>query len=77
MQKTKIVIQREHKVSTVLILDKYSYISVIEKLLNDNAKFSRLYILTGKEINHIINLAKRITSELKLLKYKVIINKST
>ena len=50
------------------ILGKCSYISVIEEIFNDNSKFLKLEIPSGKEINHIINLEKRITSELKLLK---------
>ena len=53
------------------------YISAIEEILNDNSKFSKLDILAGKEINHIVNLEKRITSELKLLKDKKLIGKST
>ena len=58
-----------------MILDKYSYISAIEEILNDNYKFSKLDISTGKEINHIVNLEKRLTSELKLLKTrKLLIN---
>ena len=44
---------------------------------NDNSKFSKLDIHAGKEINHIVNLEKRITLELKLLKDKEIIDKST
>ena len=60
-----------------MILDKCSYISSIEEILNDNSKFSKLDIPASKEINHIINLEKRITSELKLLKSKEIINKSS
>ena len=57
-------------------LDKCSYISAIEEILNDNSKFSKLDIPAGKEINHIVNLEKRITSELKLLKDREIIDKS-
>ena len=60
-----------------MILDKCSYISAIEEILNDNSKFSKLDIPAGKEINHIVNLEKRITSELKLLKDKEIVAKST
>ena len=71
-----IVIQKADKGNTVVILDKCSYISAIEEILNDNSKFSKLDIPTGKEINHIVNLEKRITSELKLLKGKEIIDKS-
>ena len=51
-------------------LDKCSYISAIEEIL-------KLDIPAGKEINHIVNLEKRITSELKLFKEKEIIDKST
>ena len=72
-----IVIQKADKGNTVVILDKCSYISAIEETLNDNSKFSKLDIPAGKEINHIVNLEKRITSELKLLKEKKIIDKST
>ena len=60
-----------------MILDKCSYIGAIEEILNDNTKFSKLDIPAGKDINDIVNLEKRITSELKLLKGKEIIDKST
>ena len=60
-----------------MIIDKCSYISSIEEILNDNSKFSKLDIPGSKEINHIINLEKRITSELKLLTSKEIIDKSS
>ena len=54
----------------MVILDKISYISVIEEILNDHIKFSNLDIPADKEINYITNLEKRITSDLKLLKGK-------
>ena len=38
---------------------------------------SNLDILAGKEINYITNLEERITSDLKLLKDKEIIDKAT
>ena len=72
-----IVIQKADKGNTVAILDKCSYISAIAEILNDNSKFSELDIPAGNEINHIVNLEKRITSDLKLLKDKEIIGKST
>ena len=72
-----VVIQKADKGNTVVVLDKCSYISAIEEILNDNSKFSKLNILASKEINHIANLEIRIISELKLLKDKVIIDKST
>ena len=65
------------KGNTVVILEKCSYISEIEDILNDNSKFSKLDTPAGKEFNHIVNLEKRITSGLKLLKDKEIIDKST
>ena len=57
-----------------MILDKFSYISLIEEILNDN---SNSHIPVDKETNHIVNLEKTITSELKLLKDKEIIDKSS
>ena len=56
-----------------MILDKCCYISAIEEIVNDNSKFSKLDIPAGKEINHLVNLEKRIFSELNLLKNKEII----
>ena len=73
----EIVIQKSDKANTFVILDKCSYISAIEEILNDNSKFSRLDILAGQEINHKVKLEKRITSELKLLKDKEILDKSS
>ena len=64
------MIQKADKGNTMVILDKISYISVIEEILNDHIKFSNLDIPAGKEINYITNLEKRITSDLKLLKGK-------
>ena len=72
-----IVIQKADKGSTVVILDKSSYISAIEEIINDNFKFSKLDTSASKEINHIVILEKKITSELKISKDKEIIDKST
>ena len=69
-----IIIQKGDKGNTLVILDKCSY---NEEILNDNSKFSKLDIPAGKEINHIVNLEKRITSALKLFIDKEIIDKST
>ena len=43
-----IVIQKADKGMTVVILDKCSYITTIEKILNGNSKFSKLDIPAGK-----------------------------
>ena len=78
MAKNKnIGIQKGDKGNSVAILDKYSYVSVLEEILSDSTKFSKLDITAGKKINHIINLEKRIALELKLLKHKEIIEKSS
>ena len=50
---------------------------MIEKFCYGNSKFSKLDTHAGNEINHMINLEKRITSELKLLRNKKIIAKSS
>ena len=60
-----------------MVLEKIFYISVIEEILNDHTKFSKLDIPAGKEINYIANLEKRITSDLKLLKNAEIIDEAT
>ena len=61
-----ILIQKADKDNIVVTLGKCSYISAIEEILNDNSKFSKLDIPVGKEVNHIVNLEKRVSSELKL-----------
>ena len=63
------IIQKADKGNTVVILDKSSYMSG-----NNSSRFSKLDIPAGKKINDI---EKRITSELKLLKNKEIIDRST
>ena len=60
-----------------MILDKCSYVSATEEVLNDNSKFPKFDIAAGEGINHIVNLEKKNTSKLKLLKDKEIIDKST
>ena len=64
------MIQKADKGNTIVILDRIYYISAIEEILNDHIKFSNLDIPAGREINYIINLEKRISSDLKLLKDK-------
>ena len=55
---------KQTKGKTVVILDKCSFISATEEILNDNAQFAKLAIPTGNEINHIMNLDKRIPQNL-------------
>ena len=59
MSKNKnMTIQKPDKGNTVVILDKCSSITVVQKILNDNVRFSKFEIPTGKEINNINNLKK-------------------
>ena len=75
-KKKDIIILKSDKCNTVVILDKCFYINVIKKKFNDNVEFSKFDILAGKGINHIIMLKESITSELKLLKNKKVVDKS-
>ena len=76
---TNIVIQKADNGNTFVIPDKISNITATEEILNQHTKFSNpnLDISAGKEINFTTNLEKRITSNLKLLKDKEIIDKAT
>ena len=71
------MIQKADKANTTVLLHRISYISAIEEILNDHKKFSNLDIRAGKEVNYETNLEKRISSDLKLLKDKEIIDKAT
>ena len=59
-----------------MILDRISYISAIEEVLNDHIEFSNLDISAGKDINYITNIEKRIYSDLKLLKEEEVLDKN-
>ena len=50
-----------------MLLDKTSYINVIEEILNNHTKVSNLKISTSKKISYITNFDKRKTSDIKLL----------
>ena len=47
------MIQKADKDNTIVILDKISYISAIEEILNDHTKFCHRDIPAGKENNYI------------------------
>ena len=59
-----------------MMLDNYSYISLVEKSFNENGKYPKLDVPACKKINHINSLEKKTTTELKLLKFKDTIGKS-
>ena len=58
-----------------MILGKTSYSKAIEEILNDDTQLSNLDIPVGHDINYMTNLAKRITSDLKLLKMKKLLKR--
>ena len=58
-----------------MILDKTSYSKAIEEILHDDTMLSNLDIPVGQDINYMTNLAKRITSDLKLLKMKKLLKR--
>ena len=60
-----------------MLLDKTSYINVIEEILNNHTKVSNLKISTSKKISYITNFDKRKTSDIKLLNNEEIIDKVT
>ena len=55
-----------------MLLDKTSYINVIEEILNNHTKVSNLKISTSKKI-----FDKRKTSDIKLLNNEEMIDKVT
>lgn len=60
-----------------MLLDKTSYINVIEEILNNDTKVSNLKISTSKKISYITNFDKRKTSDIKLLNNEEMIDKVT
>lgn len=60
-----------------MLLDKISYINVIEEILNNHTKVSNLKISTSKKISYITNFDKRKTSDIKLLNNEEMIDKVT
>ena len=72
-----IVIYEADKGGTIVILNKTSYVSVIESAASNHSKFSNHSRSAGKEINYITNVEKKIASILMLLKKEGIINKTS
>ena len=72
-----LVIQKADKGNTIVILDKDSYLKSVEALLKDSPKFQSIPVAPDKDLNYIINSAKRVTDLLKKLKNKNAIIKET
>ena len=66
-----------NKGNTIVILDKDSYLKSVEALLKDSSKFQSIPVAPDKDLNYIINSAKRVTDLLKKLKNKNAIIKET
>ena len=58
--KNNLVFQKADKGNTIVILDKTSYISSVESLLQDTQKFQKLDIRSDKELNYLINLENKL-----------------
>ena len=60
-----LVIQKANKGSTIVILDKHSYLKSVETLLKDFSKFKNIPVAPDKDLNYIIYSEKRVTDLLK------------
>ena len=60
-----LVIQKANKGSTIVILDKDSYLKSVETLLKDFSKFKNIPVAPDKDLNYIIYSEKRVTDLLK------------
>ena len=72
-----LVIQKADKGSTIVILDKDTYLKSVETLLKDSSKFKNIPAAPDKGLNYIINSEKRVTELLKKLKNKNAISEET
>ena len=77
INENNLVIQKADKGNTIVILDKDSYLKSVEALLKDSSKFQSIPVAPDKDLNYIINSAKRVTDLLKKLKNKNAIIKET
>ena len=72
-----LVIQKADKGSTIVILDKASYLKLVETLLKDMLKFKSIPVAPDKDLNYVINSEKTVTDLLKKLKNKNAISEET
>ena len=71
-----LVIQKDDKGNTVVILNKNDYISRTKVILTDSSKFQKLSIDQNKVLNHIVRMENKIIDVLKkFLKKKIISEK--
>ena len=69
-----LVIQKDDKGNTVIILNINDYISKMKVILSDSSKFQKLSIDQNKVLDNIVHMENRITDVLKKLKSKKIIS---
>ena len=67
-----LVIQKADKGNAIVILDKDSYLKLVETLLKDSSKFKNIPIAPNKDLSYIIN-----SDLLKKLKNKNTISEET
>ena len=56
-----------------MMLDNYSYISLVEKSFNENGKYPKLDVPACKEINHINSLRKQLLQNLSYWNSKTLL----
>ena len=64
------VIEKADEGNTVVILNKYDFISKMKVILSDSAKSQKLSIDQNKVLNHIVHMENRIVDALKSLRTK-------
>ena len=72
-----LVIQKAGKGNTIVILDKDSYLKLVEPFLKDSSKFKNIPVAPNKDVNYVINSEKRVSDLLKKLKNKNAISEET
>ena len=65
-----IIVQKEDKGNTVVILNRKDYVCKMKNILNDCSKFHKVFIDHGKTLNHLIHKQNRVTDVLKNLRDK-------
>lgn len=56
----KLFIQKSDRGNSVLVLSRHDYITRMDEILSDTSKFRCINIRSGKNINHMLQLADRL-----------------
>ena len=65
------IIQKPHKVNTVILLNRKDFISKVKLILADTSKIAKIEIEDSKALNHLIHMENKIVELLKKLKEKL------